>query len=329
MKILITGGCGAIGSILVEYLLTKYSKIEDSSSTLSDLIINLDAQTYSANNYHTQFLKLPNYKYIKGNISDGDLVDFILETYNPNIIIHLAAETHVDNSFENSIKFTETNVIGTHTLLECAKKYGKLDKFIHMSTDEVYGSVTNDEVCKENSMFAPSNPYSATKAAAEMLCHAYIKSFKLPIIIIRCNNVISPFQHKEKLIPHVVTQISKDKKIHIHGLGLSKRTFIDAYDIANAINVIINKGKNEEIYNIGTDQEYTVLEVVEKIMKIMKPNEKFDGRIIYVPDRSYQDYRYSIDCTKLQELGWKPEISFEESIKLVIYSFTSFTSFLT
>ena len=318
MKILITGGCGAIGSIVVEYMLNKYNKIDDISSVNSDLIINLDAQTYSANNYHTNFLKLPNYKFIKGNICDGDLVDFILDTYKPGIIIHLAAETHVDNSFENSIKFTETNVIGTHTLLECAKKYGKLKTFVHMSTDEVYGSVENGDICKENSMFAPSNPYSATKAAAEMLCHAYVKSFKLPIIIVRCNNVISPFQHNEKLIPHTISQILTNKKINIHGQGLAKRTFIDAYDIANALNYIMTGGNNGEIYNIGTDLEFTVIEVVEKIMKLLVPSEKLEDRVKYIEDRLYQDYRYSIDSTKLINLGWKRTVEFDESIKKVI-----------
>jgi dTDP-glucose 4,6-dehydratase len=311
MKILITGGCGAIGSVVLEYMLKKYN-------SESCLIINLDAQTYSANNYHIQFLKLPNYKFIKGNICDGDLVDFILDTYKPQIIIHLAAETHVDNSFNNSIKFTETNVIGTHTLLECAKKYNNLERFIHMSTDEVYGSVNNEQICKENSMFAPSNPYSATKAAAEMLCHAYIKSFNLPIIVVRCNNVSSPFQHKEKLIPHIITQLLSNNKVNIHGKGLSKRTFIDAYDIASALDIILINGENEEIYNIGTDLEFTVLEVVEKIKNILKPKDNIDEIITYIPDRLYQDYRYSIDSNKLINLGWERKINFDDSIKKVI-----------
>lgn len=309
MKILITGGCGAIGTVVLEYFLNNYP---------NDEVINLDAQTYCANNYHTKFLKLPNYKFIKGNICDEDLVNYILKTYNPEIVLHLAAETDVDNSFLNSTKFTETNVIGTHKLLECIKNYKKT-LFIHMSTDEVYGEVDNNQTCHENSMYAPSNPYSATKAAAEMLCHAYYKSFNVPIIILRCNNVISPYQHKEKLIPHCITQLMNNKKIKIHGNGSAKRTFIDAKDIAVAIDIIIEKGKIGEIYNIGTDMEYTVMDVVKNIAKIMKPEESDIKNLIeYIPDRLYQDYRYSIDCTKLKNLGWEKNISFEESIKNVI-----------
>jgi UDP-glucose 4,6-dehydratase len=310
MKILITGGCGAIGSIVLEYFLKSYSNE-------NDLIINLDAQTYCANNYHTRFLKLPNYKFIKGNICDEDLISYILDIYKPDIVLHLAAETDVDNSFLNSTKFTETNVIGTHTLLECAKKHSDI-LFIHMSTDEVYGEVNNNEICHENSMYSPSNPYSATKASAEMLCHAYSKSFNLPIIILRCNNVISGYQHHEKLIPHCVNQLLNNKKIKIHGKGTAKRTFIDAYDIAKAIDIIIKNGKINEIYNIGTNMEYTVMQVVEKIVNIMKPNANIDELIEYVPDRLYQDYRYSIDSSKLIKLGWNAEISFDESINNLI-----------
>lgn len=312
MIILITGGCGAIGTIALEYFLNNYKDKDD-------LIINLDAQTYCANNYHTQFFKLPNYKFIKGNICDGDLISFILDTYNPNIILHLAAETDVDNSFRNSTVFTETNVIGTHTLLECINNTNIKPKlFIHMSTDEVYGSVNNNEISHETSMYAPSNPYSATKAAAEMLCHAYIKSFNLPIIILRCNNVISPFQHEEKLIPHVITQLLKNKKIKIHGEGKAKRTFIDGYDIATAINIIIKRGQIGEIYNIGTTMEYTVMEVVSKIVAILKPDENIDNLIEYIPDRLFQDYRYSINSSKLIELGWNSIVNFDESINKVI-----------
>ena len=312
MNILITGGCGAIGSVVLEYFIKNYE---------NHLIINLDAQTYCANNYHNTFLKLKNYKYIKGNICDEDLISFILQTYKPEIIIHLAAETDVDNSFRNSTIFTETNVVGTHKLLECIKNLeieSRPKMILHMSTDEVYGSVDNYQICHENSMFAPSNPYSATKAAGEMLCHAYIKSFNLPIIILRCNNVISAYQHQEKLIPHAITQLLNNKKIKIHGKGEAKRTFIHAYDIATAINIIIKKGTIGEIYNIGSDMEFTVMEVVQKIVAIMKSDENIENFIEYVPDRLYQDYRYSIDCSKLKKLGWENEITFDQAIINVI-----------
>jgi nucleoside-diphosphate-sugar epimerase len=234
------------------------------------------------------------------------------------MVIHLAAETHVDQSFGNSFRFTQTNIMGTHTLLECIHHIGGVELFIHMSTDEVYGSVDDGEICTEKSMFAPSNPYSATKAGAEMLCHAFMKSFHLPIIIVRCNNAISPYQHSEKLIPQCVECILNNRKINVHGEGKAKRTFIHATDIAKALDIISHKGENEAIYNIGTTMEYDVLSVIKEIVLQMKPGESFEDWVTYVPDRAFQDYRYSIDSTALRNLGWCDEISFTDAIADVI-----------
>jgi dTDP-glucose 4,6-dehydratase len=302
-----TGGCGAIGAVVINTLAEQHPNTR---------FVNLDAMTYAAN--PSAITPRPNYKLYRGSITCADLVNSILEEEQPSILVHLAAETHVDNSFGNSFLFTQTNVFGTHTLLECARNYGKLRLFVHMSTDEVYGSVPDGETCNEtSSLIAPSNPYSASKAAAEMFCHAYMKSFKMPIIILRSNNAVSPFQHEEKLIPKIIHCIQSREQIPVHGQGESKRTFIDARDIASAIDMICQNGTAGSVYNIGNDQEYTVLEVIEKVISIMKPSYKEDW-VKFVPDRAFQDYRYSVDTSALRALGWSPNISFDDAVVNVI-----------
>ena len=314
-RVLITGGCGAIGGCVVNYLKDTYPET---------FFINLDAITYCARRENIE-LPYDNYKLCEGDICNVDFVMNVLDTEKPTLIIHLAAETHVDQSFGNSFKFTQTNIMGTHVLLECMRHYNskvnvnnQIKLFIHMSTDEVYGSVNDDEICTEQSIFAPSNPYSATKAGAEMICHAFIKSFNLPIIIVRCNNAISPHQHYEKLIPQCIYCITNNKKINVHGEGKAKRTFIHATDIARALDCIALKGKIGEIYNIGSKMEYTVIEVIREVLEQLKPGEDYKNWIKYVPDRAFQDYRYYIDSTKLNNLGWKDEISFKEAVADVI-----------
>ena len=311
--ILITGGCGAIGSCVINTLKNLYP---------NSLFINLDALTYAGN--PNNIIPSDNYKFIKGNICDNDIVSYVYKTFQPNIVIHLAAETHVDNSFGNSFQFTKTNVFGTHVMLECARQYrdngGPLEVFLHMSTDEVYGSVdeTCTEPCNENSLLLPSNPYSASKSGAEMIANAYVKSFKLPVVIIRCNNAVSPFQYPEKLIPKTIQRILQGEKVPVHGKGASLRTFIDACDIARALDIVITKGTIGNVYNIGSDREYNVLQVISIILNIMKPGEKLEDWVEYVQDRAFQDHRYWIDDKVLKALGWSQTISFEESIQRVI-----------
>jgi len=306
--VLITGGCGAIGSCVVNYLKKTYTDTR---------FVNVDAITYCARRENIEEPAL-NYVLYEGDICNVDFIRYIFKVEKPSLVIHLAAETHVDQSFGNSFRFTQTNIMGTHTLLECIHHIGGVELFIHMSTDEVYGSVNDGEICTEQSMFAPSNPYSATKAGAEMLCHAFMKSFHLPIIIVRCNNAISPYQHSEKLIPQCIECILNNRKINIHGEGKAKRTFIHATDIAKALDIISHKGENEAIYNIGTTMEYDVIAVVTEILSQMKPGESFENWVNYVPDRAFQDYRYSIDSTALRNLGWSDEISFKDAITDVI-----------
>jgi len=313
--ILVTGGCGAIGSVVLNTLMPLYPDTK---------FVNLDALTYAGNENHINPSLNNNYLFVKGDICNYDIVAYVLTTYQPNIILHLAAETHVDNSFGNSFQFTKTNVVGTHTMLECARQYrddgGLLELFMHMSTDEVYGSVDQHctQPCDEWSLLLPSNPYSASKCGAEMIAHAYRKSFKLPVIIVRCNNAISQYQYPEKLIPKTIQRILQGKKVPVHGKGMSLRTFIDAADIARALDIIINRGTIGKVYNIGSDEEYTVLEVIETILRLMKPDEKLENWIEFVPDRAFQDYRYWIDNKVLKELGWTQQITFEQAIQKVI-----------
>jgi dTDP-D-glucose 4,6-dehydratase len=193
-----------------------------------------------------------------------------------------------------------------------------VERFIHMSTDEVYGSVEEDISCLENALFAPSNPYAATKAGAEMICQAYVRSYNLPIIITRCNNAISPFQHSEKLIPQCIECFNTKRKIKIHGDGSAKRTFIYGNDIASALDIIAEKGEVGKVYNIGTEMEYTVLEVVDFVLKCVFPGSNINDWIEFTSDRPFQDKRYCINSTALRNLGWKEEISFHDAVKLCI-----------
>lgn len=304
--VLITGGCGAIGSEVVNYFKAQFR---------DTMFVNMDALTYAGKAEHIQ-PPFDNYVLIHADICDAATVAGVLDTYAPTMILHLAAESHVDQSFEDSLKFTHTNVVGTHVLLECARRHGSIRTFIHMSTDEVYGSVDDDtSTMTEAAICKPSNPYSASKAAAEMLCNAYIMSFKMPIIIVRCNNALSRYQHAEKLVPKCIHCALSGQKIPVHGDGSSKRTFIHSLDIATAIQVIAEKGKPNEIYNIGTTHEYTVLEVIQEVLKIVHPGAKVADWVEYVPDRVYQDHRYAVDTSKLRALGWTPTGTFQDALR--------------
>ena len=309
--ILITGGCGAIGSVVLNTLMPLYPDYK---------FVNLDMLTYAGNPQNV--IQSDNYEFIKGNICDVDMVSFVFNHYKPNIVLHFAAETHVDNSFGNSFLFSKTNILGTHVLLECARQYkengGELKLFIHFSSDEVYGSNNLEQPFNENSLLLPSNPYSASKAAAEMICNAYIKSFKLPIIIVRCNNAVSLNQVPEKLVPKTIQHILNGEKVPVQGNGSSLRTYIDATDIAYALDIIMKCGEIGKIYNIGSDQEYSVLQVISIILNILKPGELLEDWIEFVRDRDFQDHRYWIDDSMLKQLGWFPTVSFKQAVQKVI-----------
>ena len=311
INLLVTGGCGFIGSNFIN-LIHKKNKYN---------IINLDAMYYCANeeNVNKEIRESKNYTLIKGNLNNLDLLD-ILKKYNITQIIHFAAQSHVQNSFEDSILFTKDNVLGTHNLLEASRKYNKITRFIHVSTDEVYGEsmLDIDEKHKtEHSILCPTNPYAATKAGAELLAQSYNHSFGLPVIITRGNNVYGPNQYPEKLVPKFIKLLKENKKVTIQGKGNQVRAFLHAYDTATAFETILEKGKIGEIYNIGCDEkmEYSVLHVAHMLIENIKETKDYDKWIEYVEDRPFNDMRYYISNSKLKELGWEITIKFEDGLK--------------
>lgn len=309
MNILVTGGCGFIGSNFINYMLAKHTDIK---------IYNLDCMNYCAS--ETNVAVHTNYRLIKGNITSKDLVLHILHEYKIDAIIHFAAQSHVDNSFDNSLQYTTDNVYGTHVLLQASKEYGRLQKFLHFSTDEVYGEVDLEHPgCHEKSLLNPTNPYAATKAAAEFLVRSYYHSFKLPVVIVRCNNVYGPNQYPEKLIPKFIKLLKQGKKLTIHGKGDTRRNFIWAEDVATATECIFYKGEVNEVYNIGTSQEYTVLDVARILVDKMTDDKSLDTHIEFVEDRPFNDFRYSVDTTLLKALGWEEKFTdFNENLNRLI-----------
>jgi len=329
-NLLVTGGCGFIGSNFINYYFYKNE---------FNKIVNLDAIYYCAleTNVYECIRNNPNYIFVKGNLCDNELIDKVLKQHNITHIIHFAAQSHVQNSFEDSIKFTYDNILGTHTLLECCRKYKKIVKFIHVSTDEVYGESMNtvEETKKtEHSILCPTNPYAATKAGAELIAQSYLHSYKMPIIITRGNNVYGRNQYPEKLIPRFIKLLNEDKKVTIQGDGSTVRAFLHAYDTAKAFEVILEKGNIGEIYNIGCDEgmEYSVLEIAKLLIKLIKKTENYNDYIEYIEDRPYNDMRYFISNQKLKDLGWSIEIDLMLGLNDLInqkYKINFFDLFLT
>ena len=312
LNILVTGGCGFIGSNFLNYMVHKYPNYN---------FLNLDIMYYCASLDNITVSDYKNYKFVRGNINDYNLIVYLLKSQNINTIIHFAAQSHVDNSFLESLKYTEDNVKGTHTLLEAVKNTNKNIKFIHISTDEVYGESKLDENPKtEVDILCPTNPYAASKAAAEMLVNSYIHSFNLNCIITRGNNVYGPNQYPEKLIPKFIKLLKEDKKCTIHGTGNALRTFIHVNDVSTAVDTILHKGIIGEIYNIGSEpeNELTVLDVTKKLIKFLKNTDNYENYIELVEDRPFNDKRYFISNQKLTDLGWKQEITFNVGIKKLL-----------
>lgn len=305
MKILITGGAGFIGSCFVRYMLNKHQDYK---------IINLDALTYAGNIENLSDVKdNPNYSFVKGNICDKNLI--IELTKDVDAIINFAAETHVDNSISNPNIFIETNVVGTLNLLEAAKN-NKVERYLQVSTDEVYGSLGKDGYFTEHTPISPNSPYSASKASADMLVRAYNKTYNVPTLITRCSNNYGPYQYPEKLIPFFISKLLKGEKIPLYGDGQNVRDWLYVYDHASAIDTVLHKGKTGEVYNVGGHNEKTNIEITKLILENMGKDESM---IEYVKDRPGHDRRYAIDNSKItNELGWKPSKTFEEGIKNTI-----------
>ena len=316
INLLVTGGCGFIGSNFINYYFPK-QKV--------DKLVNLDAMYYCAdkNNIDESIRKNSKYILVEGNLCDEDLIKQTLTQHQITHVIHFAAQSHVQNSFEDSLIFTKDNVLGTHILLECVRKYNKVKKIIHVSTDEVYGESMNtvDETHKtEHSILCPTNPYAATKAGAELIAQSYSHSYRMPIIITRGNNVYGPNQYPEKLIPRFIKLLKENKKVTIQGKGTSVRAFLHAYDTAKAFECILEKGSIGEIYNIGCDEgmEFSVMEIAKILIKTMKNTEDYDEWIEYVEDRPFNDQRYYISNQKLKDLGWNIEIELMNGLKAIV-----------
>ncbi len=316
MNILVTGGCGFIGSNFINFFFNKDSTCN---------IICLDAMYYCAsiNNINEEIRQSSRFKFIKGNLCSFDLVKHILVEHKITHVIHFAAQSHVDNSFHQSFQYTQDNVVGTHTLLEAIRETDLNIFLLHFSTDEVYGESLHNEMKNEQSILCPTNPYSASKAAAEMYVYSYIYSFKLKAIITRGNNVYGPNQYPEKLIPKFIDLLKNNKKCTIAGNGSAIRNFIHVHDVCTAVDIIINKGILGEVYNIGGDHsnEYSVMDVSKKLIKLIKNNDNYDNYnnyIEYIPDRPFNDTRYFISNDKLTNLGWEQKIMFDEGLELLI-----------
>jgi len=300
MKVLVTGGAGFIGSNFIRFILKKHPDWN---------VVNFDKLTYCGNLENLKDVENNHrYSFVKGDICDETAVEKAIK--NVDMVFHFAAESHVDNSIKDPYIFTKTNVLGTHILLEQARK-NKVKKFIHISTDEVYGSVEQGS-SKEDDPFEPNSPYSASKAAAEHLVRSYNITFKLPVIITRSSNNFGPYQYPEKLIPLFVTNLIDGKKVPLYGDGLNIRDWLYVADNCEAIDFVAEKGKIGQAYNIGGGNEIPNIEITKTLIQETGRDESF---IEYVADRSGHDRRYSLDTTKILSLGWKPRFNFRTAIR--------------
>ncbi|GAA0182329.1 dehydratase [Lithospermum erythrorhizon] len=309
-NILITGAAGFIASHVANRLVRNYPEYK---------IVVLDKLDYCSNLKNLNPSRSsPNFKFVKGDIASDDLVNYLLITESIDTIMHFAAQTHVDNSFGNSFEFTKNNIYGTHVLLEACKVTGQIKRFIHVSTDEVYGETDEDAVVgnHEASQLLPTNPYSATKAGAEMLVMAYGRSYGLPVITTRGNNVYGPNQFPEKLIPKFILLAMRGESLPIHGDGSNVRSYLYCEDVAEAFEVILHKGEVGHVYNVGTKKERRVIDVATDVCKLFSKDT--ENCIRFVENRPFNDQRYFLDDQKLKNLGWSERTAWEEGLKKTI-----------
>ncbi len=313
MRVLVTGGAGFIGSNFIKYVL-------DTCGDQVTSLLNVDCLSYASNEKNcSSFASHPKYRFRYLDITRMAQVTDIFQRYRPTHVVHFAAETHVDNSIKNSLPFINTNVIGTNNLLKAAL-HNKVERFHHISTDEVYGSLGGKGKFKETTPYDPRNPYSASKAAADHLVRASYHTFGLPITISNCSNNYGPNQHKEKFVPTIVNNLIKGKKIPVYGQGSNVRDWIYVEDHCDAIWKILTKGVVGETYNVGANCEKTNLEVIEAVCEAL--NIEFSTSIEFVKDRLGHDLRYAINASKIRsELSWKPSHTFKRGLLKTIASY--------
>jgi len=307
MNILVAGGAGFVGSNFIRYLLNKYPHYH---------IVNYDLLTYPGNLENlTDIQDRENYAFVKGNITNRELVRHVVLTHHIDVMVNFAAESHVDRSIVHPEVFVQTNVVGTKTLLDVANEFG-ISKFVQISTDEVYGSLGETGYFSEESPMSPNSPYAASKAGADLLVLAYFKTYGLHVNISRCSNNYGPYQYPEKLIPLMITNALEGRRMPIYGDGGNVRDWLHVHDHCKGVDLVIHYGRAGEIYNIGGDNEWTNNEIVHLIIEKLGVSKKL---IEYVPDRLGHDYRYASDPIKIMtELGWQQEYSFETGINETI-----------
>lgn len=317
-KILVTGGAGFIGSNFIQYMLEHEQNLV--------LLVNLDLLTYAGNLENLKTVEVdPRYRFVKGDIRDKDLVERLFTEYDFDTVVHFAAESHVDRSIVEPEIFLTTNVVGTQTLLDAAKRHWKVDpedkysrefrpgvRYLQVSTDEVYGALGKTGMFRETTPLSPNSPYSASKASADLVVRAYYQTYGMPVNITRCSNNYGPYQFPEKLIPLMIHNAQMDKHLPVYGDGMQIRDWLHVADHCAAIHTVLTKGKIGEIYNIGGNNEKANLEIVRLILQELNKPESL---ITYVKDRPGHDRRYAIDNTKITtELGWAPTYTFEQGI---------------
>ncbi len=305
MKLLVTGGSGFIGNCFIRHILSTYPDYK---------IINLDSLGYAGNPDNLKDVENnPNYSFVQGDICDKKIVSQLMEQV--DCCLNFAAETHVDRSIAGPEIFVVTNVLGTQNLLNWAKEF-KIKRFLQVSTDEVYGSLGAEGYFTEKTPVSPNSPYSASKASADMFVRSYFETYKIPVLITRCSNNYGPYQYPEKLIPLFISNAFNNKPVPVYGDGMNIRDWLYVYDHCKAIDAVLHKGKEGEVYNIGGNNEKTNLEITEILLNTLN---KPASLMKFVEDRLGHDRRYAIDSGKIQEeLGWKPEMTFEDGIKTTV-----------